>query len=103
MLSADMHEASCHASVNFNVSMPSVIANLLKHKMQATRLAETHHLQICSDSLIAQAQLKREGKEAAAQLVELQGQHQALQKQAHASSKVRQAIFDQHLLDVTSH
>ncbi|KAL0031992.1 hypothetical protein WJX79_010852 [Trebouxia sp. C0005] len=33
------------------------------------------------------AQLKREGKDAAAQLIELQGQHQALQKQAHASSK----------------
>lgn len=50
-----------------------------------------------------QAQLKREGKEAAAQLVELQGQHQALQKQAHASSKVWQAVSDQHLLEVTSH
>jgi len=50
-----------------------------------------------------QAQLKRESKEAAAQLVELQGQHQALQKQAHASSKVWQAVSDQHLLDVTSH
>lgn len=50
-----------------------------------------------------QAQLKREGKEAAAQLVELQGQHQALQKQAHASSKVRQAVLHQHLLDINSH
>ncbi len=43
-------------------------------------------------SLWTQAQLKREGKEAAAQLVDLQGQYQALQKQAQLASKVCMAF-----------
>ncbi|DBA88771.1 TPA: hypothetical protein ACH3X1_004188 [Trebouxia sp. C0004] len=62
----------------------------------AAEVTQTQQLVEKSDALLAaekqkaavlKAQLKREGKEAAAQLVDLQGQHQALQKQAHASSK----------------
>jgi len=72
-------------------------------RVHSRRLAETRLFSNLLRLLNVQAQLKREGKEAAAQLVELQGQHQALQRQAHASSKVRQAVFDQRFLDVTSH
>ena len=37
---------------------------------------------------VVKAQLKREGKESSASLVELQSQHRALQQQAEAAAKV---------------
>ncbi len=106
-----MDGADVHAATDISV-MPQLFSKC-EHALNQCQFGQTWDAvkKSCRNTPFAyllnflklQAQLKREGKEAAAQLVELQGQHQALQKQAHASSKVQQIVFDQHLLDVTSH
>ena len=68
MSATDLHGNADHASVSY-----------ICH----------HSLRILSQlSACLQVQLKREGKEGSAHLVELQGQHQELQKQLQQAQKV---------------